>query len=946
MIIQYCCSVGLFIESWIIIRKWKDKVHVYLFLNCMATLISNVGYLAEMKSATQEAYYVALKFSYAGRVWVAFTMFLFVAELCRIKLPKLLTNGLVLVHLFTYILVFTVQKHDLYYVNPVFTYVAQGIFPKIFKTNGIWYNIHMVIQIAYIVCGLIWIIRAYRKEKHKVGRKRLQMVLCAIIAESFCYILMMCSIPGFTTIYDTTMIGYFIGTIFMLIAIFSYDLLGTREIAREFVIDRISEGIIAADNDGVIQYYNEPAERLYPEIRRAEAAVPPAMLQAVQEEENLTLDGRIYRPEENDLLYEGKSYGKLYALVDETEHFRYMEELKEQRSIADRANKAKSTFLANMSHEIRTPINAVLGMDEMILRETKEDQTYSYAQDIQTAGSTLLSLINDILDFSKIEEGKMEILPMQYELSSAVGDLINMIHSRAEKKGLAFRVDVDPEIPHLLYGDEIRVKQIVLNLLTNAVKYTKEGEISLAVTSRPASDEEILLGFRVSDTGIGMKEEDLEKLFAPFTRIEEKRNRSIEGTGLGMSIVQQLLSLMDSHLEVESEYGKGSAFSFEIRQQVIKWDPIGDFASRLKTQSAQNEGYRELFHAPDARILVVDDTEVNLTVIQNLLKQTKLRVDTAGSGREALSDAKETRYDMIFIDHMMPDMDGIETLQRLKEEVTELPPCIALTANAVSGAREEYLAAGFSDYLSKPVNGRRLEEMLKAWLPPEKLLEPEPETGAPGTDVTIESAGTGTPGEEQGEAGLPSWLCRIPEIDAMEGLANCGGKESYLTVLATFHRTAAAKADEIEQYCLAGEMENYTIKVHALKSAARIIGAKTLSGLARELEDAGNAGDTEKIGKETGELLAQYRTLDEKLSAMEEKKAPQKEFSDAMRKDAFRTITEIAECMDFGMMEEVLGEVKKYRLSEEDQKTVKEMETLLLKLDWEGIGALAAKALQ
>ena len=404
----------------------------------------------------------------------------------------------------------------------------------------------------------------------------------------------------------------------------------------------------------------------------------------------------------------------------------------EQKAIA--ANKAKSAFLANMSHEIRTPINAILGMDEMILRESGDAETLSRAGDIRSAGRTLLSLVNDILDFSKIEEGKMDILPTQYELSSLVNDLVNMVRERAEKKGLRLIIQVDENTPYLLHGDEIRIRQCALNVLTNAVKYTEKGSVTLEIGYEKLSDQSISLRFRVTDTGIGMKQEDLDKLFSPFDRIEEKRNRSIEGTGLGMSITQQLLELMGSRLEVESVYGEGSTFTFAVEQPVVKWNPVGTFTGRFESETQQT--YHEQFHAPDARVLVVDDTPVNLTVVKGLLKRTQIQVDTAESGAEAVRLAAQRRYDVIFIDHMMPVMDGMETLQALKQLPNmEHTVFVALTANAISGARELYLEAGFADYLSKPVDGGRLEKLLQRHLPPEKVHEPVQETIAPARTI-------------------------------------------------------------------------------------------------------------------------------------------------------------------------------------------------------------------
>ncbi|SES86852.1 Response regulator c-di-GMP phosphodiesterase, RpfG family, contains REC and HD-GYP domains [[Clostridium] aminophilum] len=408
---------------------------------------------------------------------------------------------------------------------------------------------------------------------------------------------------------------------------------------------------------------------------------------------------------------------------------RQYEQIKEAKEEADYANTAKSHFLANMSHEIRTPINAVLGMNEMILRESEDDNVLEYAENVKMASNTLLSIINDILDFSKIEAGKMVITPADYDLSSVLNDLVNMIRTRADSKGLVLHLAFDEKTPKMLYGDEVRIKQVITNLLTNAVKYTEEGSVTFGVGYEKTEDpEEIVLIVSVTDTGIGIKKEDVEKLFSEFVRIEEKRNRNIEGTGLGMNITKSLLEMMGSALQVETEYGKGSTFSFRLKQKVVRWDELGDYEKAYREAIASREKYKEQFRAPDALVLVVDDTPMNLMVFKNLLKRTGIRIDTATGGDEALALTREKTYDLIFLDHMMPDKDGIETLQELRAE-EENPNAhtvtICLTANAISGARENYIAAGFDDYLTKPIKAENLESMIMRYLPEEKMQTAE-----------------------------------------------------------------------------------------------------------------------------------------------------------------------------------------------------------------------------
>ena len=559
-------------------------------------------------------------------------------------------------------------------------------------------------------------------------------------------------------------------------------------------------------------------------------------------------------------------YAAFEKMVDDfgdyVERLKKENELKRDLEVERASNNAKSAFLSNMSHELRTPITAVLGMDEMILRESEDENIKGYAGDIQNAGRTLLGIVNDILDFSKIEAGKLEIIPVDYELASVINDLVNMIRVRADDKKLELILRINENIPHLLHGDEIRLKQIITNILTNAVKYTEKGSITLTMDYEKTGDSELELYVSVKDTGIGIKEEDQEKLFKAFERIEEKRNRTIEGTGLGMNITQSLLSMMGSVLEVESVYGEGSEFSFKLKQGIVKEDPIGDIEETYKKTLEKRERYRESFHAPDARILVVDDTEMNLSVIKNLLKQTRIRVDTARSGFECLKMVAVTGYDIIFLDHRMPEMDGMETFAKMKEMGDDENKCkdtpvIALTANAISGAREEYLKAGFNDYLTKPVDSDKLEKMLLKYLPPDKIkqagAEPEEESLSPEND-------------------LPEWLLKLKDIDTEEGMINCGTEEYYLIALGLFYDNIRENYDNIKRYFEEGNRKDYNIKVHSLKSSARLIGAKELSELARTLEEASNEDSFDEgyIKEKTPVLLSMYESFLEKLSPVKE----------------------------------------------------------------------------
>ena len=617
------------------------------------------------------------------------------------------------------------------------------------------------------------------------------------------------------------------------------------------------------------------------------------------------------------------------------------QKLEEDLRVAKLASENKTNFLNNVSHEIRTPINAVLGMDEMILRESKEENIRRYALDIRTSGKTLLSLVNDILDSSKLEAGKMEIISVEYDLASLINDVINMIGFKAKEKDLKLNVSVDKTLPHLLYGDEIRIKQIMINILTNAVKYTPRGQIDFWLGYKKTDEEHIVFDCSVRDTGIGIRKEDIDKLFLRFERIDEEKNRSIEGTGLGMNIVNQLLKLMDGELFVESEYQKGSCFRFTLPQKVVDWKEMGDYDAGYAKQE-ESAKYKEIFQAPDALILIVDDTPMNITVMKSLLKTTKVQIDEAESGFEALDMMKQKKYDMIFLDHRMPKMDGIETLERMKEwpkNPNKDTPVISLTANAISGARETYLKAGFWDYLSKPIDSMKLERMMIEYLPKEKVTFTEEDlTG--GEDKAKESFERITCDNPVCEK-----LNEIKELNLREAFEYCGNEEVFLKVLSEFAQSTQKKANDIDRFLKNKDISDYTIWVHALKSSSRLIGAENLSKDAKHLEELGEKAKEndeaawKEIEEKTPGLLCDYRSIGAQIAETFSTydTAEKETISDKKFQEALKAMEEYAEAYDFDGVDMVVSMLKESKLPKSCEEDFEEIKSLAFDVNQSGL---------
>lgn len=606
-------------------------------------------------------------------------------------------------------------------------------------------------------------------------------------------------------------------------------------------------------------------------------------------------------------------------------------ELETAKNAVEKAEKARDIFLANMSHELRTPINTILGLNELILRESQEEAVKEYARDIRQAGNILLALVSDILDFSKLEAEKMELTEGIYDVSSLLNDLINSISMQQRRKKLDLVLEIAPDIPYKLFGDEIHIRQIIGNLLSNAIRYTEKGRVTLHVSWKELPKDSMEIYVIVKDTGVGIKEEDIPKLFNAFQRMDSATRSKDDRTGLGLAITQRLIEMMGGKLEVQSIYGLGSAFSFRIVQKIVDRSPLGDFEKQYKDSLRSIEDYHEKFIAPMGRILIVDDNAMNLAVAQGLLKGTRLQIDVASSGEECLELIKRKTYHLICMDHMMPVMDGVQTLHAIRElegNPSRDIPVIALTANAVAGARELYLQEGFQDYLTKPIDADKFENMLIEYLPSNVVYLTNSRNISNEYEQTQE--------EGDGEFDIRESQLYLMGFNLRNGLRYMGGdKALYGKVLRDFHSILQEKETALKDFLQKGDMPGYTIIVHSLKGNARNVGADDLADEAFELEKMAKAGQLEDVTVRSPILFGMMNTMRNSLRVyLETEDAGEKAGSQEPEESAgyiteeewVRALQELAARLDDFDGESAaakLRELKRYERPETDKKMLR-----------------------
>lgn len=688
-----------------------------LLVGTICTFLDMAGYFLEMQSVSPEAARLSIKIEYIGTTMGLLSFLLFsclYSSHLKDRHMKLIKGFYAADHIFILILVFTIDHNTLFF-KAIDRVMQNGCYFWSIVPGPLYY---WWVATTMVLGILITFITLQTALEHKGEKRPEYFLLClASLNPIFLWFLRMTGVLGY---YDPYPMSMMIMESFLVLVMYRYRLFDTVKTAKDRVIDDVKEGVLITDYNGEVIYSNREASRIFPELDWSDRqAIEEKVFQFLEvHRDGFNLEGRHYQWQSGEI-YDGnrRKAGVIYRISDITESYLYTKQLINLKEEAEHANEAKSAFLAHMSHEIRTPINAVLGMNEMILRESSSSAIREYALNIQNAGRILLSIINDILDLAKIESGQIEIVQSDYHLGKLLTDIENMVTMRAEESSLALHILADSKLPEMLHGDEKRIKQCIINFLTNSIKYTKEGKVTLQVGFTEAGKEMINLQVSVSDTGIGIQEDKLTLLFEPFVRLDRPENSNVEGTGLGLSITKSLIDRMGGSLRVESVYGIGSVFTFSIPQKVVGAELLGDYKEKSQ-RIAEKE--REKFIAPQAKILAVDDNRVNITVARGLLKRLKVQFDSAMSGQECLDKINRMHYDIILLDHMMPGMDGVDTLHQMQKMecfIQEPSVVIALTANAVIGAKEGYLEEGFTDYLSKPIDYVKLEDMIRKYLP-------------------------------------------------------------------------------------------------------------------------------------------------------------------------------------------------------------------------------------
>lgn len=826
----------------------------------------------------------------------------------NIKNPQWVIHLLLVVNMGFYVMIATVDYHHLYYKD-------YWLAPSKANLNGYtleispapMYYVYMAFLLAEIMTTIGIIISSYCSQRSMPNKGKIHFLMIAAMLSPM--LLLSLRILKILKGDDPTPLGILLSCIFMSIAVVKYGLFDPVKNAKNYIIDNLKEAVIVTDADHRFLFLNSMADKIITSINKEQGYSTDDKIYAFIQGSQDFFDwkDRHYQVEETVLKDNELIQGYMMTIVDVTKIIEQNHLMKRLVLQTEDANRAKTNFVSNMSHEIRTPMNSIVGITEILLRSRHSPKEQEYLLNIQSSGRVLLTIINDVLDCSKMEAGKMQLFDEPYDTCSLFHDLRISMENRIGHSGLELIYDIDQDIPCKLKGDMGRIRQVIINLVNNAIKYTEKGSVRFSVHVRQKNTDKVMLYYEVADTGIGIRKEDQKILFDAFQRVEMDRNRYVEGTGLGLTISQNLVNMMGGVIEVESEYGKGSRFFFTIEQTIIDPTPVSAVNYNGQKDNVTEKEAECLFIAPEAHILLVDDNELNLVVAKELLKPLRMQIDTAENGLQAVKMVRGSQYDLVLMDHMMPVMDGIEAakaIRALPEDKYQKLPIIALTANAMVDARKEFLNAGMNGFVAKPIDFARICNQLKLWLPKDLVRD--------------------VPKEEAKKLLADDLSDREiqPEDPQMgfsfeEGVKHCGSKAALMKTIRIFYRTIDSKADKIEQCLKEGLISDYVVEVHALKSSALLIGAVPLSEAAKELEGYGKQGKTELLEEKTPDLLAMYRDFKDILKPYADKEeAARQEASNGEWCQALQQIHQCIEQFDLDGVDRIMEKLEEYQIPE------------------------------
>ena len=892
----------------IVFRKEDTNYRGELILTiacCLVTLVAKSIYIA---GGQKETLIVIGKMEYLGKCFGNFCALMFMIRWKNIKIPQWVIHLLLVVNMGFYVMIATVDYHHLYYKD-------YWLAPSKANLNGYtleispapMYYVYMAFLLAEIMTTIGIIISSYCSQRSMPNKGKIHFLMIAAMLSPM--LLLSLRILKILKGDDPTPLGILLSCIFMSIAVVKYGLFDPVKNAKNYIIDNLKEAVIVTDADHRFLFLNSMADKIITSINKEQGYSTDDKIYAFIQGSQDFFDwkDRHYQVEETVLKDNELIQGYMMTIVDVTKIIEQNHLMKRLVLQTEDANRAKTNFVSNMSHEIRTPMNSIVGITEILLRSRHSPKEQEYLLNIQSSGRVLLTIINDVLDCSKMEAGKMQLFDEPYDTCSLFHDLRISMENRIGHSGLELIYDIDQDIPCKLKGDMGRIRQVIINLVNNAIKYTEKGSVRFSVHVRQKNTDKVMLYYEVADTGIGIRKEDQKILFDAFQRVEMDRNRYVEGTGLGLTISQNLVNMMGGVIEVESEYGKGSRFFFTIEQTIIDPTPVSAVNYNGQKDNVTEKEAECLFIAPEAHILLVDDNELNLVVAKELLKPLRMQIDTAENGLQAVKMVRGSQYDLVLMDHMMPVMDGIEAakaIRALPEDKYQKLPIIALTANAMVDARKEFLNAGMNGFVAKPIDFARICNQLKLWLPKDLVR-----------DVPKEEAKKLLADDLSDREIQPEDSQRGFSFE--EGVNHCGSKAALMKTIRIFYRTIDSKADKIEQCLKEGLISDYVVEVHALKSSALLIGAVPLSEAAKELEGYGKQGKTELLEEKTPDLLAMYRDFKDILKPYADKEeAARQEASNGEWCQALQQIHQCIEQFDLDGVDRIMEKLEEYQIPE------------------------------